>query len=85
MEAVLDVAEEIVKREYAAKHPFDVNGQKYQIWKSGGYPIGRWDSCEGEYNEQDRKDGIGKWNYRYSVSLCYSAPNPYYEPPKSLI
>ena len=85
MEAMLEIAEEIVKREYVAKHPVDVNGEKYTIWKATGYPFREWDNCDGEWNEQDRKDGFGRWHYTYSVSLLYSAPNPYYEPPKNLI
>ena len=85
MEAVLEVAEDIVKREYVAKHPVDINGEKYKIWKGTGYPIKKWDNDDGGWDEDDRANGFGWWKYTYSVALLYSAPNPYYEPQKNLI
>ena len=85
MKAVAIVAKEIVTKEYVAKHPVDVNGQKYKIWAGGGYPYGQWSDPDHQYDENDRKEGYGWWNYECSVNLGYSAPNPYYQAPKSLI
>ncbi len=66
MDTLLAFAEEIVKLKYVAKHPVNINGDRYHI-KRDSY----W---------------YGNGNYRtYRIYLEYTAPNPYYQAPKSLI